>query len=346
MKTKGKILVTGGAGYIGSHTVLSLVEAGYEPVILDNFSNSDPRIIHQLQEILQKDVIVYRGDVTRATDVRNVLKQEENISGVIHFAAFKAVGESVEHPLKYYKNNTVSLITLLEELGKKGISNLVFSSSCTVYGEPEVLPVTENAPIGMPSSPYGDTKQQNESILRNTYLKLNLKVCLLRYFNPIGAHPSGMIGELPSGIPNNLVPYIQQTAAGLRKALTVNGNDYDTKDGTCIRDYIDVVDLAEAHVKALQWLAKEKSPVCEPINIGVGKGYSVLEVINTFEKENKIKIPYKIGPRRSGDVVQIWSDNTKAKKLFKWKPRYSLSDSLKHAWKWQRYHDANWNETV
>lgn len=338
----GKILITGGAGYIGSHTVLALIEHGFEPIIVDNFSASDPQVIHELQELTGKDIVVYDADCTDLEEVRNVFACEPGILGVIHFAAYKAVGESVGDPLKYYRNNVVSMLVMLEAMKEFEVKNLVFSSSCTVYGQPEKTPVTEDTPFQVASSPYGDTKQQCEQMIRYSYDSLKLKVCLLRYFNPIGAHPQGKIGELPIGVPSNLLPYIQQTAAGIRESLTVNGNDYNTSDGTCIRDYIHVCDLADAHVKSLIWLNKQEKPVCEPINLGVGHGHTVLEVIRAFETENNIKIPFHIGPRRAGDVEQIYANNAKAKALLKWEPKYTLVDAVSHAWKWQQHYGENW----
>jgi UDP-glucose 4-epimerase len=337
-----KILVTGGAGFIGSHTVLALMEHGYEPIIVDNFTTSDPQVIHALQEITGKDITVYDVDCTDIEAMRHIFEQEPDMHGVIHFAAYKAVGESVEDPLKYYRNNLFSMVVLLELMKAFEMKNLVFSSSCTIYGQPLVIPVTEETPIQPAGSPYGDTKQQCEQIIRFSYEALGLKACLLRYFNPIGAHPSGKIGELPVGVPSNLVPYVQQTAAGIRERLRINGGDYNTSDGTCIRDYIHVSDLAEAHVKALEWLQKQDKPVCEPFNLGVGRGNTVLEVVRTFEEVNLVKIPYDIGPRRAGDVEQIYADNSKAVNILGWQAKYSLADAMKHAWQWQQYHDENW----
>ena len=337
-----KILVTGGAGYIGSHTVLALIEHGYDPIILDDFSNADERIIAELEGIAGRSLTVYKVDCKDQNTLQQVFEEEPNIQGVIHFAAFKAVGESVEQPLKYFENNVGSLIALLQICKEYRVQNIVFSSSCTVYGEPDTMPVTESTPIKPAISPYGETKQICERILLQSYLSMAGRVSLLRYFNPIGAHASGRIGELPHGVPNNLVPHIQQTAAGIRNELTVHGNDYDTHDGTCIRDYIDVNDLANAHCLALQWMAEQNEPVIDVVNLGVGQGRSVLEVIETFSAVNEVSVPYMIGPRRNGDVVSIWADNTKARHQFGWKPQFSLADSLKHAWKWQQYVEANW----
>jgi UDP-glucose 4-epimerase len=335
MEKQKKILVTGGVGYIGSHTVVALLEAGYLPVLVDNFSNSDPIILHQLQELTGKDISLYEADCTRKDELTDVFLNEPDIDGIIHFSAFKAVGESVTNPARYYHNNVASLTALLECMNTHGVKHLVFSSSCTVYGAPDHVPVTEQAPVKTPASPYGHTKQMCEEILKTCYSAQQLQVALLRYFNPIGAHASGMIGELPNGIPNNLVPFVQQTAAGIRSELVINGNDYPTPDGTCIRDYIDVMDLAEAHVKAIQWLFQQPEPLCETINLGVGHGYSVMQVVEAFQKVNQVNVPFCIGPRRPGDVVAIYADNTHARNLLGWKPTRSLEESLQNAWKWQ-----------
>ena len=329
-----KILVTGGAGYIGSHTIVELISAGYEPVIIDNYSNSDKIVLEKLKKITGQKIIAYEADCSDVEALRKIFS-EQNISGVIHFAAFKAVGESVEKPLKYYDNNLISLIRLLEVMTEFKVKNFVFSSSCTVYGQPDKLPVSEDAPIQQANSPYGYTKQVSEQIIMdviNSGSKIN--TVLLRYFNPIGAHPSALIGELPLGVPNNLVPFITQTAAGLRNELTVFGDDYQTPDGTCIRDYIHVSDLANAHVKAFEWLDNNGKSL-GIFNIGTGKGASVLEVIQSFEKESGKKLNYKIGPRRPGDVEQIWANADKSNKELGWNPKYTLDDAMLHAWKWQ-----------
>ena len=330
-----KILVTGGAGYIGSHTIVELVSAGFEPIIIDNYSNSDKKVLKQIAKITGKTPIAYQADCSEKEVLRNIFK-EHVISGVIHFAAYKAVGESVDKPLKYYDNNLISLIRLLEIMSEFEVNNFVFSSSCTVYGEAEKLPVAEDSPIQQANSPYGYTKQVSEQIIMdviNSGSKIN--AVLLRYFNPIGAHPSALIGELPLGVPNNLVPFITQTGAGLRKELTVYGDDYNTPDGTCIRDYIHVCDLANAHVKAFEWLEKGDESL-GIFNIGTGRGVSVLDVINSFEKESGTKLNYKIGKRRPGDVEKIWANAEKSNNVLGWKAKYSLDDAMRHAWKWQK----------
>ena len=332
-----KILVTGGAGFIGSHTVVSLVEAGFEPVIVDNFSNSERGVLDGLRGILGRDVIAYEADCNDAGAMEDIFQKEAFI-GVIHFAAFKAVGESVQQPLKYYRNNIDSLLLLLELMPKYKVHNLVFSSSCTVYGQPEHLPVTEETPRLPAQSPYGNTKAICEDIIRDAVRsQIPVKSIALRYFNPIGAHPSGLIGELPRGVPGNLVPFITQTAAGLRQQLTVFGNDYDTPDGTCVRDFIHVMDLAEAHVQALRKLNETNADAYYDVfNIGTGRGETVLEVINTFERETGVSVNYTIGPRRAGDVEKIYADVTKATNSLGWVASRSLADSLRDAWRWQQ----------
>ena len=333
-----KILVTGGAGYIGSHTVVELAQAGYEPVIIDNFSNSATSVLDGLRAILGREVTCHRIDCGNAEALHQVFRQEGDIEAVIHFAAFKAVGESVQKPLAYFDNNVGTLITLLEVMKDEGVNNLVFSSSCTVYGIPDALPVTEATPTKPASSPYGRTKQMCEDIVHDTSAANDnqLHTILLRYFNPIGAHESARIGELPLGTPNNLVPFITQTAAGIRKQLTIFGNDYDTPDGTNVRDYIHVVDLAKAHIAAVQRLLDRKaSEVVETFNVGTGHGNSVLEVVKTFEQASGQKLNYVIGPRRPGDVPAIYADATKAAEVLGFKTTTSLFDSLASAWKWQ-----------
>jgi UDP-glucose 4-epimerase len=328
------VLVTGGAGFIGSHTVVELANAGFRPVILDDFSNADDRILFGLEQILGSHVKVYRVNCLDRIALERILSEEE-IESVIHFAAFKAVGESVENPLKYYHNNIGSLIALLEAMNKQSVRNLVFSSSCTVYGQPERLPVTEESPILPAASPYGYTKQVCEQlILDATKAYPELKAVILRYFNPVGAHPTGSIGELPFGKPNNLVPYITQTAAGILDQLIVHGDDYSTPDGSCIRDYIHVCDLAGAHVRALEW-QNETATSCEIFNLGQGFGHSVLEVLKTFTEVTGKEVNYKIGPRRPGDIEQIWADTSKVNDVLGWKSVYSLSDALRDAWNWQ-----------
>jgi len=331
------IIVTGGAGFIGSHTVVELIGAGYRPVIVDDFSNTDERILEGLSEILKAEPTIYKIDCGNENLMREVF-QREKPEAVIHFAAFKAVGESIDNPLKYYHNNIATLVTLLRLMQEFKVHDIVFSSSCTIYGQPEQLPVTEDSPEQEAASPYGYSKQVCERILRDTVKSWpQLKCALLRYFNPIGAHPSGQIGELPYGVPNNLVPYITQTAAGLREKLTIFGNDYDTSDGTCVRDFIHVVDLAKAHVKSLSWLNRQNDGVCEAFNLGQGKGNSVLEVVKTFTKVNNIALNYEIGPRRNGDVEQVWADVSKARKELDWSTALSLETALEDAWRWEQH---------
>ncbi|MBN8678759.1 MAG: UDP-glucose 4-epimerase GalE [Chitinophagales bacterium] len=331
-----KILVTGGAGFIGSHTVVALAEAGYEPVILDDFSNSESSVLTGLRSILGKDIPCYARDCNDYALLRSIFR-EHQISGIIHFAAFKAVGESMQEPLAYYRNNLGSLITLMDAMLAEGISNLIFSSSCTVYGNPDQPPVTEETPVKPAASVYGNTKQIGEEIIRDVCAAKPLKAISLRYFNPIGAHPSAEIGELPRGIPNNLVPFITQTAAGLRKSLTIFGNDYPTPDGTCIRDYIHVMDLAEAHVSALRYaMAHADVHLYDTFNLGSGQGNSVLELVQQFEQVSGSPLPYQIGPRREGDVVAVWADVQKSSNLLGWKTRRTLKEALADAWRWQQ----------
>ena len=330
---KHKIIVTGGLGFIGSHTVVCLHEAGFEPIIIDNLSNSEASAMDGIEQLIGYKPIWANMDVNDKAALGSLIKEHQP-QGVIHFAAFKAVGESVEKPLTYYRNNVGGLITLMEVLKEENIDNLVFSSSCTVYGEPDEIPVKESTQTKMAESPYGATKQMGEIILKDNANWLNTQC--LRYFNPIGAHESGFIGELPLGVPNNLIPYLTQTVAGIRKELTVFGDDYNTTDGTCIRDYIHVMDLAEAHVFAINRLinGEQKEPF-EVFNIGTGNGSSVLEVIHAFEKANGIPVPHKIGPRRAGDVVQVWAETTKVEHVLGWKAKRNLETMLKDAWNWQ-----------
>jgi UDP-glucose 4-epimerase len=332
-----KILVTGGAGFIGSHTVVALVEAGFEPVIVDDFSNSEPAVLQGIEAILQQKIPFYRFDCNHADELRRVIRAEK-IEGVIHFAAHKAVGESMEKPLKYYRNNLDSVVTLLEVMLDEGVRNLIFSSSCTVYGNPEQLPVTEQTPVQAAASVYGSTKLFGEIIIRDTVSAgNNLKAIALRYFNPIGAHPSGHIGELPRGVPNNLVPFVTQTAAGIRPELTVFGNDYPTSDGSCVRDYIHVMDLAEAHVAALNFLLKVSLPMhYDMYNVGTGQGNSVLEIIRTFEEVSGQALPHVIGKRRPGDIAAIYGNVDKAAARLGWTTRRSLHEGLRDAWNWQQ----------
>jgi len=338
MEQPGKILVTGGAGFIGSHTVVVLQNAGFDPVIVDNFSNSDRGAIDGLKNILERPPKVYEGDCADEVFLKDVFKIEKNISGAIHFAAYKSVGESVEKPLSYYRNNINSLLTLIQVMNQHEVSDLVFSSSCTVYGQADSLPVTEKTPVKTPESTYGRTKQICEDIIFDECkrIKTQLNGVILRYFNPIGAHPSGKIGELPIGAPSNLVPFITQTAAGIRKHLTVFGDDYNTPDGTCIRDYIHVMDLASAHVRALDFLKNTSHGNVEVFNLGTGRGNSVMEVIKSFEKVSGEKLNYMIGDRRPGDVIEIYADVAKAKEILGWEAERSLEDSLKDAWNWQK----------
>jgi UDP-glucose 4-epimerase len=331
------VIVTGGAGYIGSHTVVELFLAGYTPIIIDDFRNSKPWILDRIAQIVEKKITAHLIDCQNEIAFNEVLSTYKAIYGIIHFAADKAVGESVDQPIKYYQNNIGSLCVVLNALKKFGIKNFVFSSSCTVYGETLTPIVTEESPIMPPASPYGDTKIIGERIIQNYWKTTSdAKIMLLRYFNPIGAHPSALIGELPQGIPNNLVPYITQTAKGKRESLTVFGGDYNTPDGTAIRDYIHVSDLAIAHVKALTYLEKTSAKLFDYLNIGSGKGTSVLELIKTFEEVNQLKLNYQIGNRRPGDVEQIFANADKAKKTIDWTCKFSLKDALLHAWEWEK----------
>ena len=337
-----KILVTGGAGYIGSHTVVELINAGYQPVIVDNYSNSSAKILDQLEEITGVKTINFNFDLCDERATADFVDQHPDISGVIHFAAYKAVGESVEKPLKYYHNNIYSLINLLEAFNSKKV-NFVFSSSCTVYGQPDELPVTEHAPVKKAESPYGNTKQIAEEILSQVAaVNQNLRVTALRYFNPVGAHSTALIGELPIGVPQNLVPFITQSAIGKRGPITVYGNDYDTPDGSCIRDYIHVVDLAKAHVAALNQMEKEHSNSNYKVyNIGTGKGSSVLDVVKAFENSTGVQLDYKIGPRRAGDIEKIYGDVTKSAAELGWKAELGLDEMMRSAWEWEKYLQQN-----
>ncbi len=332
-----KILINGGAGYIGSHTTVELYNAGHTPVIVDNFSNSKKWIIDRIEQITNKKPKVYEGDCIDIDFMNSVFEKEENIKGVIHFTAFKAVGESVERPLPYYRNNINSLLTVLEAMQNHNIQNIVFSSSATVYGDPDTNPLTESSPRKQATNPYGNTKLIAEDILQDIVRSgANIKTIPLRYFNPIGAHESHLIGELPSGIPSNLVPYITQTAAGVRDELTVFGDDYDTPDGTCIRDFIHVVDLAKAHIATLEYLEKQTTPFFDVFNVGTGKGTSVMELINTFEKINNKKVKYKIGPRRDGDIAVCWADTKKINKTMNWKSKKTIEEAMQDSWEWQQ----------
>lgn len=336
-----KILVTGGLGYIGSHTVVELINAGFEPVIVDDLSNSQPKILEQIAKIAGKRPVFHELDLSDENAVRNLATAEPDIAGVIHFAAFKAVGESVQQPLKYYRNNIYSLINLLESYYGKPV-NFVFSSSCTVYGQPDELPVTEQAPIKPAQSPYGNTKQIAEEILFDTVAAGSpYKVIALRYFNPVGAHESALIGELPIGVPQNLVPFITQTAIGKREKLTVFGDDYNTKDGSCVRDYIHVVDLAKAHVAALRLMEKNEFKGYDVFNIGTGNGNTVLEIINAFERVTGEKLNYVIGPRRAGDVEKVWGNVSKAEEKLHWKAELGIDSMMSSAWAWEKYISQN-----
>lgn len=334
---KGKILVTGGTGYIGSHTVVELQNNGYEVVIVDNLSNSRADVVDNIQKITGIRPAFEQVDCLDFVSLENVFCKHEGISAIIHFAASKAVGESVQKPLLYYRNNIVSLINLLELMPKYNVKGIVFSSSCTVYGQPDVLPVTEEAPIKKAESPYGNTKQINEEIIQDTVKSGSpIRSILLRYFNPIGAHPSALIGELPNGVPMNLIPFLTQTAIGIREKLSVFGDDYNTPDGSCIRDYINVVDLAKAHVYAIARMLEDKqNEKVEVFNIGTGKGLSVLELIHAFETATGVKLNYQIAPRRAGDIEQVWANPEKANRVLGWKAETSIEDTLRSAWNWQ-----------
>ncbi|MDI9257754.1 UDP-glucose 4-epimerase GalE [Flavobacterium sedimenticola] len=332
-----KVLVTGGLGFIGSHTVVELQNQGFEVVAVDNLSNSSETVVDGITRITGTKPLFENIDLRNKSQVQELFLRHADMAGVIHFAASKAVGESVENPLLYYENNINSLVYLLQEITKLPQANFIFSSSCTVYGQAEKMPITEDAPIQPAVSPYGNTKQIGEEIIKDTAKVTSLNSILLRYFNPIGAHPSAEIGELPLGVPQNLVPFITQTAMGIRKELSVFGNDYPTPDGTCIRDYIHVVDLAKAHVVALQRLLQnEQTEKVETFNLGTGKGSSVLEVIQTFEKVTGQKLAYKIVDRRPGDVIQAYASTQKAKQVLGWQTELSLEDALASAWKWEQ----------
>ncbi|MEM9649496.1 MAG: UDP-glucose 4-epimerase GalE [Bacteroidota bacterium] len=333
-----KILVTGGLGFIGSHTVVELQNEGFDVVVIDNLSNSSEDVLDGIESISGKRPIFEKMDLREKDKVRAFFQKHGDVQGVIHFAASKAVGESVDKPLLYYENNLGVLVYLLQELTNKENANFIFSSSCTVYGQADKLPITEDAPVKPAESPYGNTKQIGEEIIRDTCnVNLNLSAIALRYFNPIGAHPSVEIGELPLGVPQNLVPFITQTAVGLREQLSVFGDDYPTEDGTCIRDYIHVVDVAKAHVVALKRLLENKNDGnYEVFNLGTGKGSSVLEVIQSFERVSGEKLNYQIVDRRSGDVIQAYADTAKANKVLGWRAASSLDDSMKSAWDWEQ----------
>jgi len=334
---KQRILVTGGTGYIGSHTVVELQNAGYEVIIIDNLANSSADVVDNIEKVTGIRPTFEKLDCLDFQGLDNLFTKYAGIKAIIHFAASKAVGESVEKPLLYYRNNLVSLINLLELMPKHGVEGIVFSSSCTVYGQPDELPVTEKAPTKKAESPYGNTKQINEEIVRDVVTSgAPINAILLRYFNPIGAHPSALLGELPNGVPQNLIPFLTQTAIGIREELSVFGNDYNTPDGSCIRDYINVVDLAKAHVIAInRILEKKQKEQVEVFNIGTGRGLSVLELIHAFEESTGVKLNYQIVGRRAGDIEQVWANPDYANNELGWKAETSIEDTLRSAWNWQ-----------
>jgi len=338
MTRSKKVLVTGGAGYIGAHTSVELIQQGYTPVILDNFSKSDRTLLSGIEEITNTQVRFYEGDCTDRNFLKKLFVLEPGIEAVMHFAAYKSVGESVQQPLKYYENNIGSLIALLEIMGEERIQNFIFSSSCTVYGQPDFIPVDESAPFKRAESPYGATKQMCERILEDAVVSnKELNVISLRYFNPVGAHPSALIGEVPLDVPGNLVPFITQTAAGIRKKLLIFGNDYATPDGTCLRDFIHVVDLAQAHVVALgKMLQPGALERYEVFNLGSGEGVSVLQLVKKFIEVTGVSLPYEIGPRRSGDVEKTYANPAKALSKLGWKTSHTIEQALLHAWNWQK----------
>ena len=331
-----KILVTGGCGYIGAHTILDLIENGYDPICVDNNSRSTTALLEGIKSITGNSVKNYKVDLCNFDDTYAIFQENIGIEGIIHFAAYKAVGESVENPLMYFENNLESLINILKCALEFNVPNFIFSSSCTVYGSPDEIPVTEKSPLNPAESPYGITKQMGEEIVREVTKQGDTQSILLRYFNPVGAHPSALIGELPLGKPQNLVPAITQTAIGIIPHLFVYGDDYPTRDGSCIRDYIHVCDIAHAHILALEYLAKRKNTTpCDVFNLGTGNGITVLEVIKSFEKVSGVKLDYEIGPRRPGDIVSIYANNSLAKDKLNWEPKYSLDEMMSSAWKWE-----------
>ncbi len=334
---KPRILVTGGTGYIGSHTVVELQQAGYPVVIIDNLSNSNRAVLDGIEKITGIRPDFVEADCTDIEALKKLFADYPGIKGIINFAASKAVGESIQKPILYYRNNLNTLMNLLEMMGKEEVKGLVFSSSCTVYGEPDHNPVTEDTPIKAATSPYGNTKQISEEIITDVIRSgAPFKSILLRYFNPVGAHPSAEIGELPNGVPQNLVPYITQTAMGIRKELSVFGNDYNTPDGSCIRDFINVVDLAKAHVIAIErMLGEAETPAIEIFNLGTGNGVSVLELIDSFQRSTGVKVPYKIVGRRSGDIEKVWANPDRANNVLGWKADTPLDDTMRSAWAWQ-----------
>ena len=335
---KGKILVTGGTGYIGSHTVCELHAAGYEVVVIDNLSNSNVEVLDGIEKISGKRPVFVKGDCTDMATLRKLFEENPGIKAIINFAASKAVGESVQKPLLYYRNNLNTLTNLLELMPEFGVKGFVFSSSCTVYGEPDVNPVTEESPIKKATSPYGNTKQISEEIITDYVTSgAPIKSVILRYFNPVGAHPSAEIGELPNGVPQNLIPFLTQTAIGIRKELSVFGNDYNTPDGSCIRDFINVVDLAKAHVTAMERMLEDKSDdKVEIFNLGTGVGLSVLQLINAFESATGVKVPHKIVGRRAGDIEKVWANPEKANKVLGWTATTPIEDTMRSAWNWQK----------
>lgn len=331
-----KILVTGGTGFIGSHTIVDLIENGYEVISIDNFARSTTIALAGIEKITGKKIKNYTVDLKNFDETRAVFQENTDIDGIIHFAAYKAVGESVEEPLRYYENNMFGLINLLKCVQEFGVPNFVFSSSCTVYGNPDVIPVTESTAIKPAESPYGATKQMGEVVIKDFSKVANTNTILLRYFNPVGAHPSCLIGELPVGKPQNLVPAITQTAIGKLPKMWVHGSDYPTKDGSCVRDYIHVSDIAHAHTLAIQYLMDGKNETkCDVFNLGTGDGVSVLEAIHTFEEVSNLKINYEIGPRRAGDVVAIYANNDAAVTKLGWKIKYGIKEMMDTAWKWE-----------
>jgi UDP-glucose 4-epimerase len=331
-----KILVTGGCGYIGVHTIVDLVQNGYEVISVDNNSRSNIKILDGAEKILGRKIKNYVVDLCNLRDTETIFEENNEINGIIHFAAYKAVGESVEKPLLYFENNIASLVNILKCTAKFNVPYFVFSSSCTVYGNPDIIPVTEDTPQKPAESPYGATKQMGEVIVRDTVKSSPIQAILLRYFNPVGAHPSTLIGEIPLGKPANLVPAITQTAIGELPTMQVWGEDYPTRDGTCLRDYIHVCDIAHAHTLALNYLIdKKNNSNPEIFNLGTGNGFTVLEVINAFEKTSGVKLNYNLGPRRDGDVVAIYADNNKAKNELGWEPKYNLDEMMDSAWKWE-----------
>lgn len=337
---KETILVTGGTGFIGSHTTVELIQNGYDVVIVDNLSNSNASVVDGIEKITGVRPEFEKVDCCDYAAMENVFEKHKGISGIIHFAASKAVGESVQKPLLYYRNNINSLINLLELMPKHGVKGIIFSSSCTVYGQPsaENLPVTEEAPMQKALSPYGNTKQVNEEIIQDyIHSGAPIKSIILRYFNPIGSHPSALIGELPNGVPMNLIPFVTQTAIGIRKELKIFGNDYNTPDGTCIRDYIDIMDLAKAHVKAMERILNENgTDLVEVFNIGTGNGLSTLQIVEGFEKATGVKLNWHYAPRREGDIEKVWANPHKANTVLGWKASVDIEDTLRSAWKWQQ----------